>query len=280
MKIKMLRGLAIFLVLEVGLVHYFSSQHEFEASWVLGYLFIANFLSALVAAYGIYRRKGWGWWLGLCIALVSLVAYVWSRTTGLPFLPKEEWLYPWGVASIIAEGLFCLLVPLHFRWVKQAGAEPEPLVSSWRYVLPALGGIALILINLSVYRVDALYPDLDHAHVFFMWQVRLQPEVSHQTLEEEYGIQVSRAAVSAMDSIVDVRMRVLDREKAEPLLEEGHFALLVGDQLIQAPHVSRHMLVNKTVIVMFPNLKNIVKSGTPVSLVFENNLRVEPVIVN
>jgi len=136
----------------------------------------------------------------------------------------------------------------------------------------------LTLINVPIYRLDVLYPELDHAHVFFLWQVRLQPELSFQTLEEEYGLQVAQATTTARDSIVDVRMKVLDREKAEQLIEEGHFALLVGDTLIPAPHVSRHMLVNKTIIVMFPNRQNIVKSGMPVSVVFEN-LKVEPVAV-
>ena len=91
-------------------------------------------------------------------------------------------------------------------------------------------------------------------------------------------MQVSRAALSFQDGIVDVRIKVLDPEKADPLIEDGHFALLVGDQLIQAPHVSRHMLKNKTIIVWYPNLQKIVQSGTPVSIVFEN-LRIEPVTV-
>jgi hypothetical protein len=73
-------------------------------------------------------------------------------------------------------------------------------------------------------------------------------------------------------------MKVVDREKAEELIDEGHFALLIGDTLIPSPHVSRHMLVNNTIIVMFPNQKNIIKSGTPVSVVFES-LKVEPVAV-
>jgi hypothetical protein len=102
--------------------------------------------------------------------------------------------------------------------------------------------------------------------------------VSLQNLEEEYGLQVIQVATTSEDSIVDVRMKVLDREKAEELIEEGHFALLVGDTLIPSPHVSRHMLVNKTIIIMFPNLNNIVKSGMPVSVVFES-LMAEPVAV-
>ena len=279
MKIKILRGFAIFLMLEIGLVHYFSAQHEFEEAWILGYLFVANFIGALVAAYGIYRQKRWGWGLGLLIALGSLVGYVWSRTTGLPFLPAEEWLYPWGVTSVITESLYCLMVPLYAWWATQTDTEPVKPSRGWRYLLPVAGLLGLVLINFYTYRMDTLYPELDHEHVFFLWQVRLQPEVSQKTLDEEYGLQVARVATTARDSFVDVRMKVLDPEKAEELIEEGHFALLIGDKLIPSPHVSRHMLVNKTIIVLFPNQNMIVKSGTPVSVVFES-LKVEPVAAN
>jgi hypothetical protein len=278
MKLKMLRVIAIFLIIEVGLVHYFSSQHEFEEAWILGYLFIANFLGSLVAAYGIYRQRDWGRGLGVFIALGSLVGYVWSRSTGLPYLPAEEWLYPWGVTSVISEGLFLLVVLVYAWWSKAASAEPMVLNRFWRFLLPVVGLFALVAINYSTYRIDTLYPELDHEHVFFLWQVRLQPELSSQQLQEEYGLQVSRAAVTAMGGIVDVRMKVLDRELAEELIEDGHFALLVGDTLIPAPHVSRHMLRNKTIIVMFKNSNHTVRGGSPVSVVFES-LRAEPVLV-
>jgi len=278
MKTKILRGLAIFLIIEVGLTHYFTADHAYEEAWIEGYLFVANFLGAFLAAYGIYRRKTWGWVLGFSVAAGAMLAYIWSRTTGLPSLPPEEWLDPWGTTAMITEGLFCLLALLWFLWRRQPEAISIQLTNRWRYFLPVVGLLGLILINVPVHRLDVLYPELDHAHVFFLWQVRLQPEVSLQNLEKEYGLQVAQAAISATDSIVDVRMKVLDPEKAEELIEEGHFALLVGDTLIPAPHVSRHMLINKTIIVMFPNRQNIVKSGTPVSVVFEN-LKVEPVAV-
>ena len=278
MKIKILRGLAIFLIIEVGLTHYFTADHAYEESWIEGYLFVANFLGAFLAAYGIYHRKTWGWVLGFSVAGGAMLAYIWSRTSGLPGLPPEEWLDPWGITAFIVEGLFCLLALLWLLWRGQPEATIVQPTNRWRYLLPVVGLLGLALINVPVHRLDVLYPELDHAHVFFLWQVRLQPELSHEAFEEEYGIQISQAAVSALDSIVDVRMIVLDPEKAEQLIEEGHFALLVGDTLIPAPHVSRHMLVNKTIIVMFPNRNNIVKSGTPVSVVFEN-LKVEPVAV-
>jgi len=277
-KMKILRSLAIFFIIEVGLTHYFTADHAYEEAWIEGYLFVANFLGAMVAAYGIYHRKTWGWILGFSVAAGAMIAYVWSRTTGLPGLPPEEWLDPWGMTAMITEGIFCLLALLRVLWRDQVDLMPIQLNHRWRYLWTAAGLLGLTLINYPVYQLDVLYPELDHAHVFFLWQVRLQPELSNEILGDDYGLQVSQATVSALDSIVDVRMKVLDREKAEELIEEGHFALLVGDTLIPAPHVSRHMLVNKTIIIMFPNRGNIVRSGTPVSVVFEN-LRVEPVAV-
>ena len=148
--------------------------------------------------------------------------------------------------------------------------------NTWRYLIPVVALMVLIPVNYSVYQADVNFPEYDHAHVFFLWQVRLQPQISSQTFEEEYGMRISLVARTAMNGIVDVRMKVLDPEKAEELLGDGHFAILVGDKLIQGPHVARHMLANKTIIVMFPNQGQIVQSGTPVSLVFEN-LRLDPV---
>lgn len=282
MKMKILRGLAIFLILEIGLTHYLASQHEFEEAWILGYLFLANFLGSLVAAYGIYRRKTWGWVLGCLIAAGSLAAYVWSRTSGLPGLRAEEWLYPWGVLSVVTEILFCLLVPVYAWLAKSPDSEdtaPLQRPAIWRYLLPVTALLALALINYGTYQIDARYPEADHEHVFFLWQVRLQRELSVDELKDQYGLQPARAGVSAMNSIVDVRLKVVDPEKAGQALEDGHFALLVGDKLIPSPHVARHMLKNKTIILFFPNQGNIVKSGTPVSIVFEN-FRVEPVIAS
>jgi hypothetical protein len=277
MKSKILQGLAILLIIEIGLTHYFSSQHEFEEAWILGYLFITNFLGALLAAYGIYRRKTWGWVLGFFVAAGSIGGYIWSRTSGLPGLSSEEWLFPWGVTSIIAESLFCLIFLLR-PW-RLILVEVKPIASKpWgRYLLPVTGLIALVLVNYYTYQWDVRLPEDNHEHVFFLWQVRLQPEMTLTTFEEEYGVQVSLVAVSALDSIVDVRLKILDPEKAAPLFEDPHTALLVGDTLIPSPHIHRlELKKDKPLILFYPNLKNIVKSGTPVSIVFEN-FRVEPV---
>ena len=48
--------------------------------------------------------------MGLAVAAGAIVAYVLSRTVGLPQLPAEPdaWLEPAGVASLIAEALFII----------------------------------------------------------------------------------------------------------------------------------------------------------------------------
>jgi hypothetical protein len=278
MKSKLLQALAIVLIIEIGLVHYFTSQHEFEEAAILGYLFIMNFLGALLAAYGIYRRKIWGWGLGLTIALGSLVAYIWSRTSGLPGLEPEAWFSSWGILSLVTESLFCGLAFLR-PWRTNLSGVDTTLLPTWqgRYLLPAVGLIALILVNLSTLRLDALFPGQGHEYSFDLRVVQSEPEISLQTFEEKYGVQVSLVAVSAMDSIVDVRLKVLDLGKAEKLFEAGHSALLVGDTILLSPHQHRiAMKEGKPVIIFYPNSQDALKSGMPVSIVFEG-FRVQPV---
>jgi hypothetical protein len=277
LKSKILQWLAILLLIEVGLVHYFSAQHEFEEAALLGYLFMANFLGALVAAYGIYRQKIWGWILGFAIAAGAIGGYIWSRTTGLPGLEAEAWLNPWGVVSLVVEGLFILLVltrPWRDSPVLRPGSSPRQLE---RYLLPIAGLLVLVMINYATMQLSELYPDADHEHILTINEVQRNPVISQKTLEQEYGMQVSLVAVSMMDSIVDVRIKILDAEKAEPLLEEPS-ALLVNDKLIPAPHMHRHALKeDMPIIIFYPNRQNTIKSGTPVSLVI-GDIRLEDIM--
>jgi hypothetical protein len=100
-------GAGIALILVVGLIHLINSPEDLEAGSYTGMLYLANFLGALAAAVGIYRGRRWGWALGLLIAGGAFVAYLISRTVGLPGLPVEtEWLEPLGVLSLIVEVMF------------------------------------------------------------------------------------------------------------------------------------------------------------------------------
>ena len=99
------------LILVIGVIHTINAKDSFEDAAYKGWLFYANGLGALVAAFGIYRGKCWGWNLGIVIAVGSFIGYVASRTVGLPQISAEPdaWLEPLGVASLIAEGLFVVV---------------------------------------------------------------------------------------------------------------------------------------------------------------------------
>ena len=90
----------------IGLIHLIEAPEGLEEATYLGVLFLANFGGAVAAAIGIFRNYRWGWGLGTLIAGGAFVAYVISRTTGLPEVPVEEWLETLGVLSLLVEALF------------------------------------------------------------------------------------------------------------------------------------------------------------------------------
>jgi hypothetical protein len=107
-----LKSLAIVAILGTGFIHIVEARDAFGDAAYKGVLFVANGLGAVVAAIGIYRnQRGLGWLLGLAVAGGALLAYVASRTIGLPGLPAEPdaWFEPMGVASLVCEGLFVVL---------------------------------------------------------------------------------------------------------------------------------------------------------------------------
>ena len=106
------KWLAIAAILATGIIHFVEAPESFGDARYKGVLFVANGLGALVAAFAIYRdRRGMGWLLGLLVAGGAFLAYIASRTIGLPGLAAEPdaWLEPMGVASLVCEGLFVVL---------------------------------------------------------------------------------------------------------------------------------------------------------------------------
>ena len=96
------------MILIIGLIHVLDAKDSFSDAVYKGWLFYANGVAAVIAAWGIYRKKIWGWNLGLMIAAGSFGGYIASRTVGLPFIPAEPdaWFEPMGVAAMAAEFLF------------------------------------------------------------------------------------------------------------------------------------------------------------------------------
>ena len=110
MRSRSLQWLAIAAIIITGGIHLKEAHNAFGDAAYKGVLFAANGLGAVIATVGILRQHEWGWWLGLAISALAMVAYILSRTVGLPNLPAEPdaWLEPAGVASLVSEGLFLI----------------------------------------------------------------------------------------------------------------------------------------------------------------------------
>ena len=112
------KWLAIAAILGTGFVHAHEARDAFGDAKYKGLLFVGNGIGALVAAVGIYRnQRALGWLLGLLVAGGALLAYVASRTIGLPGLPAEPdaWLEPMGVVSMTCEALFVILFAITLK---------------------------------------------------------------------------------------------------------------------------------------------------------------------
>src|SRR3954465_4803035 len=75
------------LISLVGLIHLLVAPEYYGFAAYLGLLMIANFAGSAVSAVGIYQGRLWAWALGGVMAAGAFVAYVESRTLGLPGLP-------------------------------------------------------------------------------------------------------------------------------------------------------------------------------------------------
>ncbi|MCB9757074.1 MAG: hypothetical protein H6753_01465 [Candidatus Omnitrophica bacterium] len=112
---RLLMWLAIGAMSITGLIHGIEAPDGFTEAAYKGWLFYANALGSLLAAWGILQQKDWGWNLGMVIAVGSLAAYAASRTIGLPLIAPEPdaWLEPLGVGAFAAEALFVIIYFLH-----------------------------------------------------------------------------------------------------------------------------------------------------------------------
>jgi len=279
MKSKLLHWLAIVLILEMGLLHIITAQGEYEEAAYMGYLFAANFFGSLAAALGIYHKGFWGWALGLVVAVGSIAGYIWSRTLGMPGMNAEEWMTPYGVMAMSVEAVFILLFLLQ-PWRIPTGELPPSTNSKLRYILPAAGSLVIAALSVFAYQWDAAVAQAFGHHVGSVDQVCSTPLTSFAELEEKYGVQVSLVATSMMNSIVDVRLKVVDPEKANTLFMNQAALLADRQLLVLAPHMHRHgsMKRDKIHVMFFPTENNAIHPGSEVSLVF-GPVRVEPVIV-
>lgn len=113
---SILKWAGVALVVLVGLIHLIEAPEYFALAAYVGVLFVLNGVGAAASAYGIYSERAWGWVLGFLVSGGAFVAYIVSRTVGLPGaqpLTQANFFEPSGIISLIVEGLFviaCLFV--------------------------------------------------------------------------------------------------------------------------------------------------------------------------
>jgi hypothetical protein len=266
MKSRTLQWLGSGLLILIAVVHLYMAPAEYEESALLGYLFIANFLAALVAIVGIRRRASWGWVVGFWVAGGAIASYVVTRTVGMPGMEAEEWLYPVGVLSIALETAFLVLFVLARPWAghPEAGRRGTLVAPAAAVAFVAAFGLAGFL--WGALSQDQGMPNLAHAE-----------QVSDSAFAEQFGVQVLQITPSMMDSIVDFRLRIVDRTKAEKLLADHTKMpmLLVNDGrvVLTAPNQHMHQRSLKDggmYFAFYPNPNRVVRPGTAVSVQFGN----------
>jgi hypothetical protein len=108
--VQRLRTVAVIGVLGIAVTHVFELPDKLEESGVRyqGVLFIALIVGCLLLAAVATRAPQRPWWTGvLAVSALPLIAYVISRTAGLPGGEDDigAWSEPSGIASMVFEAI-------------------------------------------------------------------------------------------------------------------------------------------------------------------------------
>jgi hypothetical protein len=105
--------------------------------------------------------------------------------------------------------------------------------------------------------------------------VRAVPAISQQTLAAQYGLRVNLIAVTAAGGMVDLRLQIVDVEKAKALLEEqanfpalrapNGVVLRAGEDIAAQPIKFEN---GANLFVLYPNMSSAVKAGDVVPILF------------
>jgi hypothetical protein len=111
-------------------------EHLEEATY-LGLLFLANFVGAATAAFGVFGGHRWGWALGALVAGGAYALYFINGTVGLPGVEEGHLIEPLGLLAKAVEALFLLLC---------AFALTRRLAAGGRWVVLAVTATALVVL--------------------------------------------------------------------------------------------------------------------------------------
>jgi hypothetical protein len=104
-------------LLGIAAVHLLDLSGKFAEVPYLGVAYVGLIAGTLGAAGMLLRGDRRGWRLGGALALATIIAFVLSRTTGLPGATDDivNWSEPLGVSSLLGEAAVVLLAALSLR---------------------------------------------------------------------------------------------------------------------------------------------------------------------
>ncbi len=153
--------------------------------------------------------------------------------------------------------------------------KPTNWNKNWLYAI-----LLIALLGIGLYIINALWGPQKAS----LPQEAAGAIISQADLETQYGMHVNLIAVTAAGGLVDVRLKIVDADKARQLwgTDPNYPALRVADSgTILAPVQDTRAQVASledggVVFLVFPNSNNAVKPGTQVSLMFPE-AQVEPI---
>ena len=144
-----------------------------------------------------------------------------------------------------------------------------------KYVLPAILLVVVLVVGILAFRSQQTAPNAAAPSM---------QTISQNELESMYGLHVNLVAVTAAGGLVDVRMKLVDAEKAKLLLsDKSNFpSLWVGDKQVSIALsdevISQEITFedNASLYLMFPNAGSAVQRGTDVTIRF-GGIALEPI---
>jgi hypothetical protein len=99
--------------------------------------------------------------------------------------------------------------------------------------------------------------------------------ITQSVLEGQYGLRVSLVAVTAAGGMVDVRMKIIDAEKAKTLLQnpKNYPTLFINGNILSVSPDTVAQGINlksESIFLLFANAHGLVRTGVPVTILFGN----------
>ncbi|MFE4683402.1 hypothetical protein ACFRNJ_21630 [Streptomyces sp. NPDC056721] len=114
-------GVAVCCALLSAVVHLVIAPEHLAETLYIGILFIAGSVALLLTAGALALWNSvTAWWAGALVSGGMILGFVLSRTIGLPGYHEQGWDPPYGVLSIIAEGMFLVAF---FAWYGTGSAH-------------------------------------------------------------------------------------------------------------------------------------------------------------